>query len=152
MGKRDRMKASDIFAQTEYVFSKKVPFREAFPQIEDMQIEVIEKTAGIYSWLAEDGGPRRYTMSNPPGEYFNCSNPLCYNGGFSFGELIREMTREQKSALKAIRLCQGYEGSPKGRRKYRKCVNSFTVTIRVVYKAAQNTQGQITDENSPESS
>jgi hypothetical protein len=145
------MKASDVFAQAEYVFSKKVPFREAFPQIEDMQIEVNEKGAGVDSWLPEDDGPRRYTMSNLPGEYINCSNPLCYNGGFSVGDLIREMIREQKSTLKASRVCQGYEGSPKGRRKYRKCVNSFTVTIRVVYKPAQNTQGQISDENSPES-
>ena len=37
-----RVKASDVFRETNFVFSKKRPFEEAFPEIEDIVIEVEE--------------------------------------------------------------------------------------------------------------
>lgn len=42
MSSRNRKKASDVFREADFVFSKKVSFEEAFPTIEDITIEVIE--------------------------------------------------------------------------------------------------------------
>lgn len=42
MGIRDRKKASDVFRESEFLFGKKVPFKEAFPEITDLEIRCKE--------------------------------------------------------------------------------------------------------------
>jgi len=49
-----RKKASDIFRETDYAFAKKVPFLEAFPELEDFRIEVRE--SGDRIWGGEEHG------------------------------------------------------------------------------------------------
>ncbi len=129
MSREDRMKASDVFRETEYVFSKKKSFEKAFPEIKDVVVEVEESGDGIRSGF----NTHRYTK-NSIEEYINCSNSLCYNGGFSIGSILREMIRSKKINLETTRGCQGYEGSPKGRRHYRYCINSFKIKVHVEYK------------------
>jgi hypothetical protein len=135
MSGRDRMKASDVFRETAYVFSKKVPFEEAFPEIKDFRIEVQTLSEGskFVDYISV------YTMQNKPGEYIDCRNPLCYNGGFSIGQILREMVRKKQSDYEGSALCQGYEGSPKGRRQYRSCTSHWKVKVHVNYK--EPTQG-----------
>ena len=43
MARDTRQKASDVFRETNFVFGNKVSFVEAFPQIEDIEVEVIEE-------------------------------------------------------------------------------------------------------------
>jgi len=126
---KHRKKASEIHRETNYVFSKKVPFTEAFPEIDDITVEVKESGHGVYRNSCT-GIYGKDTL----GEYIDCSNPLCYNGGFSIGRILWEMVRKQQCDLKTMKICQGYEGSPKGRRKYRSCCNSFDVAIKIIYK------------------
>ena len=131
MSKRDdRLKASDVFRETNYIFAKKVSFDEAFPEIEDLTVEVEEFGHGISGW----GQKFIYRKQNFPGECINCSNPLCYNGGFSIGSILREMARNKQTELETEKMCQGYEGSPKGRKRYRDCSNSFKIKISIKYK------------------
>lgn len=127
--RRDRMKASEVFTNTNYIFSQKVPFEEAFPQIEDVKVEIEEGGHGIYSEFRN-----RFRTKGSLGEYIDCSNPLCYNGGFSIGEILREMVRAKQSDLETSKLCQGYEGSPKGRRRYRRCMNFFKIKVQIKFK------------------
>ncbi|MBC8492913.1 MAG: hypothetical protein H8D43_03930 [Chloroflexi bacterium] len=126
-----RKKASDIFRETEYRFAKKTPFfEEAFPQIEDLRVEVTESDD-----MLEGGGcVRVYTIKDPPGEYIDCSNPLCYNGGFSIGPILRDMVRKGETERETTKRCQGYEGSPKGRRKYKLCWIWFKIKVFVKYR------------------
>ena len=131
MGKQDRMKASDVFREAQLLFVDKVPFNEAFPQIQYIEIEVQETGRGLYHGSS---GHRVYKTPHMPGEYINCGNPLCYNGGFSIGKVIRETVRNKETATEGSASCQGYEGSPKGRRKYRPCFNHFTYRIKIQYK------------------
>lgn len=125
-----RKKASDIFRETEPVFSKKVSLKEAFPEIEDLRVEVEESGSGI-------GGRTRvhtYTIADLPGPYIDCSNVLCYNGGFSIESILRDMVSKRQAELESGRSCQGYEGSPKGKKKYRDCLNWFKIKVSLKYK------------------
>ncbi len=134
MGRRDqRMKASDVLRETNFLFSKTVSFDEAFPEIEDVIIEVTEDGDGVrHSRL---GDPRCiYQKPNLPGECVDCSNPLCYNGGVSVGSIVHNMVAKRATKRETSEVCRGYEGSPKGRRKYRSCMNIFKVKITITYK------------------
>lgn len=127
-----RKKASDIFRDTDYAFVKKVPFHEAFPELEDFRIEVRESSDRI--WGGDERG-RVYTKANPPGEFVDCSNSVCcHGGGVSIGEILRSMIDQGKTEEHVSRGCRGYEGSPKGRRKYRSCMHSFDVKVALKYR------------------
>ena len=128
----ERPKASEVFAHTNSLFSRKVPFEEAFPTIADFRVEVVGESAdGV-------GEKERsvFTRSNPCGEFVDCTNPLCYKGGVSIGQLLREMVRQGKTLLEDTAICRGYKGSPKGRRNYGKCLRSFKIRIEVTYQAS----------------
>lgn len=133
MSRGDRKKASDVFRETTYVFAEKVPFETAFPEIASVDVEFTETGHGIW-----DAGKRyrgyRAGSRDSLGEYIDCSNSLCYNGGFSIGNILREMVRNKETRREFSALCQGNEGSPKGRRIYRKCLNFFKGIITIVYK------------------
>lgn len=131
MTRHRRKKASDIFREGTPMFAKKVSFEEAFPELEDLRIEVKESGYGV----GERTGVRTYTLDNLPGEYIDCSNPHCYGGGFSVGSIVRSMVREGETAFEAGQLCKGYEGSPKGRRKYRDCLNCFEINVSLRYRS-----------------
>jgi hypothetical protein len=131
MSKRDeRQKASDVFRERNFVFAKKVSFDEAFSEIEDLTVEVEESGHGISGWNRKSTYRKQYF----PGEYIDCSNPLCYNGGFSIGSILRKMVRNKQTELETSKLCQGNEGSPRGRRIYRKCMNFFKIKVSIKYK------------------
>jgi hypothetical protein len=44
------------------------------------------------------------------------------------------MVRKKETHWEGSKMCQGYEGSPKGRRKYRSCVNSWNMKVDIEYK------------------
>ena len=71
------MKASDVFRETDYVMVQKVQFEKAFPQIKEISVTVEEYSIGI------PGSTTQTYTKNNLGEFINCSNNLCYNGGFS---------------------------------------------------------------------
>ncbi len=127
-----RMKAQDVFNETDYPFGKASSFSEAFPTIADLRIEVEEYGDGVPEKLRKT----TYTHHNFPGEYINCRNRRCYNGGFRLGELLRFMTAANKTESESTEFCQGYEGSPKGRVKDGPCENYFKVAITIEYKDA----------------
>lgn len=52
------------------------------------------------------------------------------------GSVIRAMVRNKETEREARGLCQGNEGSPKGKKIYRKCYHSFKMKIAIRYKEA----------------
>jgi hypothetical protein len=133
---RKRQKASDIFRETEPFFGRKVSFKEAFPEIKEIKVVCSEKGHGVDQYSSR----RTYTLRSMPGEYVDCSNPLCYNGGFSLGQILSEMVSKRKAHFEGYQKCKGYEGSPKGRRKYRDCFNFWDITVDIVYHEEQTTE------------
>lgn len=129
MSKREhRPKASEVFAKANLVFGTKVGFAEAFPEIKALKVTVMETGHVGY------GGKRTHSYTEVSvGEYIDCSNPLCYNGGTSLGSHLREMVHERKEEGEFTDICRGNEASAKGRRVYRKCVNLFRSTISIEY-------------------
>jgi hypothetical protein len=128
--RNERRKASDVFRENHFLFGKKVSFDEAFPGIEDLTVEVEESGDDVINRNRKSIYRKQYF----PGEYIDCSNPLCYDGGFSIGEILREMVRDKQTELEKSMLCQGNEGSPKGRRIYKKCMNFFNIKVSIKYK------------------
>jgi len=109
--------------------------REAFPEIKEARVVCVEKGDGVREASAE----RVYT-SPRIGEFVNCSNPVCYNGGFPVGQILRQMVRNRQTHLEDHRKCKGYEGSPKGRIEYRPCFNHWDITVDVVYHEEENVE------------
>ncbi len=125
-------KASDVFAESTSHFGKKVPFEEAFPQVAAMEVEVTEQGNGVPRGAAI----RHYSLANNPGEYVNCHNPLCHNGGFSLGEVLREMVERRETVREVHRPCQGNETSPGGGRVYQECASLFKITVHLSYRSS----------------
>ena len=120
-----RMKASDVFPTL-------LLFEKEFPQLVDFRIRVEEKRG--YSDYSKSPRVHIFTPANPPGEYVDCSNPYCYNGGFSIRAILRDMVKKGETERETSEVCQGYLGSPKGRKKIKPCFNSFEVSIQLKYE------------------
>ena len=119
-----------MFGETTLLFGKTSEFGGAFPTIESLQIDVEEEGEGVSASTAST----TYTMRTLPGEYVDCRNPLCYKGGFNLGAILRTMVERRQEDLQTIEHCQGYEGSPKGRRNDGPCDNRLKVRIRLRFK------------------
>ncbi|OFV90043.1 MAG: hypothetical protein A3H95_16795 [Acidobacteria bacterium RIFCSPLOWO2_02_FULL_64_15] len=109
------------FAQPTSSFSK------AFPEIKSVSMVVEEQDSGQVV--------RSYNFKEDtlPGEYLNCTNPRCYNGGYDVGQTLRFMVAGHTTHFEDHRSCQGYEGSPKGRRRDGPCDRAFKVTVDLVF-------------------
>lgn len=133
MTNKVRQKAQAVFENTNFVFKKKCTFEEAYPLVDEIKIIVIESGKGIKEWNTK----RHFDKMNT-GEYIDCRNPRCYNGGFSIGRIIKSMVKDNKEHLEEEQFCQGYEGSPMGKRRHGNCYNTFHITIQIKYKEKDN--------------
>jgi len=70
-----------------------------------------------------------FTAANLPGEYLDCTNPRCYNGGYAVGQILRFLEGSRQTHFEDRQRCQGYEGSPKGRKRTGPCDHSFKVIV-----------------------
>jgi hypothetical protein len=125
-----RQKASDLFRESTPMFGTKGTLAEVYPQIKDIIVEVQESGYGVDSWNSN----RTYTKDFFPGEFIDCSNPSCFGGGFQLGSYLRRMVTEGNTELEDSKSCRGNEGSPKGRRIYRSCINTFEFKIKIQYE------------------
>lgn len=130
MSREDREKLTDRIAKTDYVFRRKVDsFEEAYPTIAKLHVEVTESQIGH--------GSSQCTRTFTERDFqhaVNCSNPPCYGGGVEIGWIIHDMVRDKKTDHEELKRCQGYEGSPKGRRRIRNCFHSFRIKAHIEYK------------------
>ena len=109
----------------------RVSFEQAFPTIEEVEVEVEEKGRGRGSW---GSWMKVYKRPHWPDEHLLCHNSLCVKGGFPIWKILGKMVSQRKTDARGSELCQGYEGSPMGRRRYGPCPNIFMHTIRLRYK------------------
>lgn len=126
-----RNKASDNFREATPMFSRKAPFAEAFPTVATARVDVTEHTSSSSRLIA-------HMTEGEIGEYVDCTNPVCYGGGVSVGALLRSLVAADETHGEKIAGCKGYEGSPKGQRRIRDCLHSFTVTADLTYLEASS--------------
>ena len=124
MPQKGHKKVSDIFRETDYPFSRKGSFKEAFPQIKSAKVKV-EETGNLGRGLYSE--PSKVTCYNEKnlGEFIDCSNPSCHNGGFSIGKIFQEMEQEKKTHFENLESCQGFEGSQRFQANQRKVFEPF---------------------------
>ena len=137
---RKRQKASDVFNKSEFLFPK-TTFEKAFPGIAELSLDVaeFENFSGGDDPFSNPRAISRhsYSIQDPPGQYVNCSNPLCYNGGVGVGQILYSMTSKKQTEFSDSKFCRGYEGSPKGQKKYGECSHAFYIRVTIKYKASQ---------------
>ena len=130
-----RQKASDVFRESEFLIAEKTSdFAKAFPDIATVKVQVTEEG----HFPAYDRSRTRTYTQGEFGEYIDCSNPLCHNGGIRIGQQLRAMQWGRQPMLEEMMFCQGKEGSPKGRRVYGPCMNSFKIKVEVSYRAGNS--------------
>lgn len=136
MGRRDkRLGAQDIFDQATYIFPKKAPFSEVFPQIASLLVEFEETGEVSHADRYEGFRPvrcERLTLQTIS-QYIRCTNHRCYAGGFEICEVIGEMARRKETEREGEAYCIGHEGTPKGRKIYGKCFNRFRYKVTIGY-------------------
>lgn len=129
MKNKARPKASELFMDGRYTFSKQGPaFDEAFPTVEEVDIDV------VYRSLDRWDGYRRHLTKTTISEFVDCHNHDCFGGGVSIGQLLRDMVQESKAELSTRVFCRGFLGSPQGFRKYGPCQSRFEISIKLKYK------------------
>ena len=127
MSKDKHLKASDLANQRQPIFATKTnSFLEAYPTIKAIraEIEEMDYNQSVRKTICTEQNFRHA---------IDCSNRLCYGGGIEIGWIVHDMMRERTVELSDQKLCRGYEGSPKGRRKDRDCMHLFKYQIRIEY-------------------
>lgn len=113
-------------------------FDKAFPDLAEALIQYYEAGDGIE-------GARGFP---PPGTYTNphqvteprirCSNNRCKRGGYDIEQEIRNMTLGKVTEREFELLCEGDEGSAKGRKKGDRCMNVLHVRLKLKYKESRS--------------
>lgn len=132
MSREERQNASDLLRGSDLYFGHEVAFTEVFPQIANLRIQV-DQVEAIWG-QPRSPGPHVFSMDRQPGEVVDCQDPRCYGGGLQLGELLRDVVRQKRTELETSKRCCGYEGSPKGQRRYRNCLTLFKVRIQLTYR------------------
>lgn len=140
---KQRMKASDVYAKSYNPFVPKTNFEGAFPDIESVMVNVTE---------TDEYGKEynRAYWKGDFGQYINCSNPQCYNGGFPIGDAISSLYFRKLTEGEGGADCQGHEGSPKGKRKGDPCEHRFRYKISIVYRRDSSIDESREEKNSNE--
>ena len=77
----------------------------------------------------------RITRADAVHEFVRCSNPLCQEGGFSLGELLREMIRDRRTEFLGVSYCIGQEGDLEIPESLKSCQTRFEVEATLSYRS-----------------
>ncbi len=135
MSSSRRDKLTDLLRNVDRPFAPRAnTFAEAYPTIAHLSVEVSESVLG-----RPTGRQLHFTEKNFRGA-IDCRNPQCYGGGVEIGMLVHRMITNGQREQKFLEHCEGYEGSPKGQRRYRDCLTYFDITIQIVLKRDLETE------------
>lgn len=111
----------DIFKARGATADIRVPFAEAFPEIERVQVDLEETGEGNRGL-----GLRRFEKRSVR-EFINCSNQSCAGIGLSLGELLRDMANRRQARARIEKSCESQieNGCP--------CPNRFALDVSVTY-------------------
>jgi hypothetical protein len=117
------------------VFGKLTTFEKAFPTIESATIAYYETGEGVYAYGGQPnrtfGAPRPFGNAG----LIRCSNPYCRRGGYEVDAGLYEMVREKLTEKEFSKGCPGDEGSPKGKKIGKRCMNVLHYRLTVKYKS-----------------
>jgi hypothetical protein len=93
---------------------------DVFPEILRLGIDVFVTESG----LGPEQARGSFTLDSLP-ETVPCTNPRCRRGGLSLRFQLDEMVTRRQSHGGFSKVCGSDEGSPQGRVRGKKCLNSF---------------------------
>jgi hypothetical protein len=131
MAIKKRVKASDFWSEpvTDALAPRQL-WRDVYPQIETMRLEV-RQGRGIRAPVAV---PQIITETSTYQRFIDCRNPLCAHGGMDIARHVHAAVSKRAHELEACEACCGYEGSPKGERRYGPCLTEFQLKGTVGYR------------------
>lgn len=115
------------------LFGMSSKFESEFPTIDDAIIRFTESDFGNSPktgvWSLRNSGP-----------VMSCGNPRCQRGGYNLANEVQMMIYAGMSEREIRLSCNGDEGSPKGRRPGRECMQRLEAKITLKLKAKQDGQ------------
>lgn len=118
--------AQDGVEKGNFVFGGKTTFREAYPEVTSLEVEVRAIPMGFGNIESY-----HYSLDLAPGQFTRCPNPNCANGGFDVGSFLHHLVREGKPAGEGGGPCVGAERL--GRHGRRSCFYSFSAKATIGY-------------------
>ena len=67
-------------------------------------------------------------------EHVDCNNPDCFNGGFSLGNVVREMVLGRQEEFIGTSFCTGQEGDPEESGPHPSCHTRFEVQATIRFR------------------
>jgi len=101
-------------------------FDKAFPAIATLDMHII---------MASQSGADQYRIGRSNyRDYITCNNSCCHYGVLYLAGVLGSMISKRQTHAEGSTICPGVEGSPKGRKMYRKCLTEFSYTVDIEYK------------------
>lgn len=145
--KNRRLTAQDFVNDGSYVFGEATTFERAYLTIDTIRIEYTISFVGGFPRDDEQCGSFVITDKKYIGEFIGCRNSKCYGGGFQIGWILHDMVNTNTCEKSGSINCCGHEGTPKGKKIYRKCMNKCDYKIVLTFKQtlSQPTTGRAQD-------
>jgi hypothetical protein len=67
-------------------------------------------------------------------EHVDCNNPACFNGGFSLGDVLREMVAGRQEDFIGTSFCTGQEGDPEEQGPHPSCATRFEIEASLRFR------------------
>jgi hypothetical protein len=67
-------------------------------------------------------------------EHVDCNNPLCFNGGFSLGDVLREMVAGRQEDFIGTSFCTGQLGDPEDPGPHPSCDTRFEIEASIRFR------------------
>ena len=67
-------------------------------------------------------------------EHVDCNNPLCFNGGFSLGDVLRDMVKGRQEDFIGTSFCTGQKGVPEEEGPHPSCSTRYEIEASLRYR------------------
>jgi len=112
-----------------------INFEILYPMVEDAILEYTEEGKDVYRFGETKGDYHHKISLKQYGDLIICSNSLCRRGGFELSLELARIVNNKETVKEDYKGCLGWEGSPKLRRKYRRCCNMIKYRLTLIYKS-----------------
>ena len=115
--------------------AKKRPIRKNLVAI-DGTMDKIDKLRVFVEEIGRDAElfELRIVHKESVREHVDCSNPACFNGGISLGDVLREMVAGRQEDFIGTCFCTGQEGDPEEPGPHPSCATRFEIEATLHYR------------------
>jgi hypothetical protein len=125
----------DLIVRSTKVPTKKRPPRKNLVAI-DGTLDTIDRVRISVCERGRNAEPFEWRLNHKDAvrEYVDCNNPHCHDGGFSLGDVLREMVRSRQNEFIGTCFCVGLEGDPEEPGPHPSCPTRFEVDATLRFR------------------